>query len=222
MSARADLYDGCPTTHALDLIGDRWSLLVVRELLIGPKRFTDLLRGLPKISRNVLSQRLEDLAGAQVLVRRTLPPPSPSTVYELTQRGLDLEEVLQAMGRWGVRSPFLPPADTVGADTFVLGLRGHYDQSLSNGVTADYELRIGQDVFAFLIDHGLLTIRRGGCDHPDMILSADIEALGAVARGQAPLGQALAASDGADVHEFTRLFRPLERVDVPAASQAAS
>ena len=214
MSERPKLYDGCPSAHALDLIGDRWSLLVVRELLIGPKRFTDLLRGLPRISRNVLSQRLNDLQAAQILIRRTLPPPSSSTVYELTRRGLELETVLQAIGHWGVRSPLLPPSDTIGVDTFVLGLRGHYDQSQSKGITAGYELRIGQDVFAFLIDDGHVTLRRGSCDHPDMVLEADANGLAAVARGLVPLQRVLTATHGEDVYPFPRLFRQPQRVDV--------
>lgn len=219
MSARPDLFDGCPSAHALDLIGDRWSLLVVRELLVGPKRFTDLLRGLPKISRNVLSQRLDDLQAAQVLVRRTLPPPSSSAVYELTTRGLELERVLQAIGAWGVRSPLLPPCDTVGADTFVLGLRGHYDASENKGLTARYELRIGMDVFAFEIDRGHLTIRRGGCERPNLVLDVDTSALATVTRGAAPLRTVLTAPRGANVQDFARLFRKPQPVAPPSPSQ---
>jgi len=216
VAARADLFDGCPTAHALDLIGDRWALMVVRELLIGPKRFTDLRRGLPRISRNVLSQRLEDLESAGALSRRTLPPPSASAVYELTDRGLELEAVLQAIGRWGVRSPLLPESDTLGADTFVLGLRAQYNATVAKNLTAGYELRIAEDVFAFHIDYGRLTVRRGACDEPNMVVDVDTGAMAAVARGARPLATALAASasaTGDDVSCFAELFAHPERPD---------
>lgn len=214
MAARADLFDGCPTAHALDLIGDRWALLVVRELLIGPKRFTDLRRGLPRISRNVLSQRLDDLKSAGVLSRRTLPPPSASTVYELTNRGLELEAVLQAIGHWGVRSPLLPESDVLGADTFVLGLRARYNAAAAKDLTASYELRIAEDVFAFRIDHGRLTARRGACDEPKIVLAVDTHAIAAVARGATPLATALTAltsATEADISRFASLFATPDR-----------
>jgi DNA-binding HxlR family transcriptional regulator len=89
---------GCGTAHALDVVGDRWALLVVRELVFGPKRFTDLRGGLPGIGPNVLSQRLKELEAAGVLRRRVLPPPAGSTVYELTEWGAELEEVLVRSG----------------------------------------------------------------------------------------------------------------------------
>src|SRR5215204_4140654 len=82
--------DGCAAAHALDLIGERWALLVVRELLLGPKRFTDLRAGLPNASPNVLAQRLRELEAAGIVRRRKLPPPAASRVYELTEWGQDL------------------------------------------------------------------------------------------------------------------------------------
>ena len=209
MAARPGLFDGCPTAHALDLIGERLALLVVRELLIGPKRFTDLRRGLPRISRNVLSQRLDDLESAGVLARRSLPPPSSSVVYELTDRGLELEAVLQAIGDWGVRSPLLPESDTLGADTFVLGLRARYSEPAAEQLTARYELRIGEDVYAFHIDHGRLTVRRGACEEPKIPLTIDTHTLAAVARGHRSLATALAGSPNVaetDISRFAKLF----------------
>src|SRR3954466_5966488 len=97
--------DGCAAAHALDLVGERWALLVVRELLLGPKRFTDLRAGIPKASPNVLSQRLRELERAGVVRRRQLPPPAASRVYQLTDWGLELEPVIIRLGRWGARSP---------------------------------------------------------------------------------------------------------------------
>lgn len=213
MSSREPLYDGCPTAHALDLIGNRWALLVVRELLIGPKRFTDLCRGLPRISRNVLSQRLDDLAAADLLTKRTLPPPASSTVYELTTRGLELETVMQALGRWGAASPLMPEGTSVSADTFVLGLRARFQSSFAQGHDATYDMRVGDDYYVFEIDQGRLTVSRGSSASPAMILEADLGALAAVARGSSPLASAL-TSVGAqpgnpdDLESFAKLFAP--------------
>jgi DNA-binding HxlR family transcriptional regulator len=206
---RASYFDGCPTTHALDLIGDRWALIVVRELLLGPKRFTDLRRGLPRISSNVLAQRLHELDAADILRRRTLPPPAASAVYELTQRGLDLEPVLTAIGRWGAASPELPNSDSLGVDTFVLGLRSTFDGAAAAGVDASYELRAGDEAFAFDIADGELAIHRGGTDAARPVLEVDPTAMAGVARGATPLAKALSPRHGStprDVKAFTALF----------------
>src|ERR671921_2798404 len=100
--------DACAAAHALDLVGERWALLVVRELVLGPKRFTDLRAGLPHVSPNVLAQRLRELEAAGVVRRRKLPPPAASRVYELTPWGEELEPVIIRLGRWGARSPLRP------------------------------------------------------------------------------------------------------------------
>lgn len=101
--------DACGIARALDAVGDRWALMVVRELLLGPKRFGDIRSGLPKLSADVLSQRLRDLEDVGVVRRSTVPPPASVKVYELTQSGLALEPVLVALGRWGGRTPRRPP-----------------------------------------------------------------------------------------------------------------
>ncbi len=114
---RKRTYDeGCATAHALDLIGERWALLVVRELLLGPKRFTDLRDGLTGASPNVLAERLRGLGRVGVLRRRRLPPPAASEVYELTGWGRELEPVVIALGRWGARSPSRPLDGGMSAD----------------------------------------------------------------------------------------------------------
>ncbi len=211
--ARGDYFDGCPSAHALDLVGDRWALLVVRELLLGPKRFTDLRRGLPRISRNVLSQRLDDLHTAGVLVRRTLPPPAPAVVYELTERGLELEAVLNAIGRWGARSPLLPDSDSIGVDTFVLGLRSRFDPRAAKGLDVTYELRVELEAFEFQIQKGQLTVRRGASVHPDATITVVPGAMAAVGRGAKPVRSALSARPGAtkdDVARFAALFSDLD------------
>src|SRR3954471_8869036 len=106
MATRRTYGQGCGTAHALDLVGDRWALLVVRELVLGPKRFTDLRAGLPGLGPDVLSQRLRDLEAAGIVERRTLAPPAAAKVYALTPRGAELEPVVLALGRWGSVAPF--------------------------------------------------------------------------------------------------------------------
>src|SRR3954463_7879373 len=138
--------DGCAIAQALDLVGERWALLVVRELLLGPKRYTDLRRGLPNAGPNVLSQRLAELEGAGVLRRRKLPPPAGSRVYELTEWGRALEQIVIALGHWAARSPSgLRRGDPVEADSVILALRSRFDPGAAQAVRARYELRLGDD-----------------------------------------------------------------------------
>ena len=106
--------DYCPIAQALGLVGERWSLLVVRELIGGPKRYTDLVEGLPGIGTNILAARLKDLEAAGVLAKRKLPPPAASTVYELTPYGLDLRPILHELARWGARSLGPPSPERLG------------------------------------------------------------------------------------------------------------
>ena len=104
-SKRRYYADACGTAHGLELIGERWALLIIRELLLGPKRFTDIRADLPGLSANVLTQRLEGLEANGLLTRRKLPPPSSSQIYELTPWGYEAEEVIKTLGRWAIRSP---------------------------------------------------------------------------------------------------------------------
>src|SRR5450756_2718555 len=107
MAIMRSYHDACGMAHALDLVGERWALLVVRELVLGPKRYTDLRADLPGISTTVLAHRLDELEQTGVVRRRRLAPPAGSTVYELTDWGQELEPVIRQLGRWGARSPTL-------------------------------------------------------------------------------------------------------------------
>ena len=109
------------------MVGERWALLVVRELLLGPKRFTDLRSGLPHVGPDVLSQRLRELEDAGVVRRGTLPPPAGSRVYELTERGKELEPVILGLGRWGSRAPFPAEPGELGVDALMLALKTLFD-----------------------------------------------------------------------------------------------
>src|SRR5581483_4449320 len=114
--------DGCGIAHASDLLGQRWALIVVRELLLGPKRFTDLRRGIPDVSPNVLGQRLRELESSGIVRRRKLPPPVATQVYELTEWGRELEPAVLALGRWASHSPSFPAGAPMGPDSLVLAL----------------------------------------------------------------------------------------------------
>src|ERR1700681_1727279 len=141
MSVKRSYGDGCAAAHGLALIGERWALLVVRELMLGPKRFTDLRAGLPSISPNVLTQRLEELERAAIVQRRKLAPPASAWVYELTEWGLQLEPVITTLGRWSARSPFKPEAG-LNTDSLILSFRTMFDAQAAEGFSATVQLRI--------------------------------------------------------------------------------
>jgi DNA-binding HxlR family transcriptional regulator len=205
--------DGCPIARALDLVGERWALLVVRELLLGPKRYTDLRRGLPNASPNVLSQRLGELERAGVLRRRKLPPPAGSRVYELTDWGRELEEIVVALGRWGARSP-TPPDDApiVSADSIILALRARFDPGAAHGLRAGYELRLGEDRFGIEVADDEITAARGDAHRPDATIDTDPDTLNAVLwRGRSLAdaqrsGTMTIEGDKAAVERFVALF----------------
>src|ERR687894_966064 len=167
-SKRRTYDDGCAAAHALDLVGERWALLVVRELLLGPKRFTDLKAGLPGASPNVISQRLRDLEGVGIVRRRKLPPPAASRVYELTPWGEAPEPVIVRLGRWGARSPSKPRDAALGVDSLVLSFRTMFDARAAEGLRASYELRLGEDRFRALVDDGRFEISRRAAERPDV------------------------------------------------------
>ena len=187
--------DGCAAAHALDLVGERWALLVVRELLLGPKRFTDLKSGLPHASPNVLAQRLRDLEAAGVVRRGKLPPPAASKIYELTEWGRDLEPVIIALGRWGVRSPTKPPDAELGVDSLILSFRTMFDPDRAEGLDASYELRLGEDRFRAEITEGRLEIERGNAEQPDATVEADAGTLAALIYDDLELDDTLSSGD---------------------------
>jgi DNA-binding HxlR family transcriptional regulator len=177
----------CAAAHALDLVGDRWALLVVRDLLLGPKRFTDLRTGLPGASPNVLSQRLRDLEEAGVVRRRRLPPPAASRVYELTPWGHDLEPVIAALGRWGVRSPRMPRDIPMSVDSFAVALRSLFDPSRARGLDATLRLRVRDEDFTLGVSGEGLELERGEPRSPDAALAGEPESLAALVWSDAPL-----------------------------------
>jgi DNA-binding HxlR family transcriptional regulator len=187
--------DGCAAAHALDLVGERWALLVVRELLLGPKRFTDLRAGIPKASPNVLAQRLRELEGAGVVRRRKLPPPAASRVYELTDWGMELEPVIVRLGRWGARSPSKPRDAELGVDSLILSFRTMFDPRAADVLKASYELRLGEDRFRVVVADGRFEVARGGAERPDAIIETDAGTLAALVYDGRPLAEAVRSGD---------------------------
>jgi len=191
--------DGCAIARALDIVGERWALLVVRELLLGPKRYTDLRRGLPNASPNVLAERLRELERAGVLRRRTLPPPAGSRVYELTEWGMRLEDTVVALGLWG--GPVAGGAPVRSADSVVLALRAQLDPG---DMRACFELRVGDERFRIELADGAITAERGSAERPDATIEADPDTLDAVLRGGRPLTAATIEGDVAAVEHLIR------------------
>ncbi|HEX8156458.1 MAG TPA: winged helix-turn-helix transcriptional regulator [Solirubrobacteraceae bacterium] len=196
MATKRTYGDACGVSRALDLVGERWALLIVRELLLGPKRFTDIREGLPHLSPDVLAQRLRDLEQAQLVRRRKLPPPAASRVYELTARGAALEPVLIALGRWGgANAP--PPPDGVGMslEAHIVSLRTLFDPQLAGEFHATFELRLGEHRFRATVAGGRIDIDRGESPGADAVIATDSGTLLALIHGRRELADALRAGD---------------------------
>lgn len=166
----------CPLARSLDILGERWTLLIVRNLLVGPQRYTDLLEGLPGIGTNLLSARLKDLEAEGIVARRTLPPPAASIVYELTELGWGLQDPVLALGRWGMwtlrKKASNPEFRSLWA---VAGLRFIFRAKAAADVHETYELRIGDEVFHARVDDGALDVEHGEAQAPDLVMSCDKE-----------------------------------------------
>lgn len=209
--------DGCATAHALDLVGERWALLVVRELLLGPKRFTDLRRDLPGVSPNVLAQRLRELVATDIVRQRRLPPPAATQVYELTDRGHALEPVIYALGRWGIGSAHMPLDAPLSKDSHVLSLGILFDADRARGITARFCVVLGDEAFRIWVVDGELQLARGGPAGADATVHTDFATLQALVRGTRTLDDLLAGGelrfegDPEAVALVPALFRPAIR-----------
>jgi DNA-binding HxlR family transcriptional regulator len=216
----------CGIARALDVIGERWALLVVRELILGPKRFTDLRAGLPNVGPDVLSQRLRELEAAGVLRRRTLAPPAASRVYELTERGRALEPVLLALGEWGSTAPVPPGDPRLGVDSTIIALRTLFDARAAGDLAATYELRLGDQAFRARVAEGELELERGEAPEADSTIASDPWTLGRLLwQGHAledaeRAGEATVEGDRRAAERFLRLFSlPGDRGhDIPGMS----
>jgi DNA-binding HxlR family transcriptional regulator len=205
--------DACGIARALDAVGERWALMVVRELLLGPKRFTDLRTGLPHVSPDVLTQRLKDLELTGVLAKRKLPPPAASQVYELTPKGLALEPVLIALGRWG-GSEAAPPTEEMdmSVDAHLLSLRTLFDPEAAGDLKLTVSMVLDGQSFFATVAGAALVAERGEAPAPDVTLTGPRSSLIELVRGMRDLddvldsGDATLAGDRQGFERFIELF----------------
>ena len=185
--ARRGYDDACGTAHGLELIGERWALLVLRELMLGPRRFSQLRADLPAISANVLTQRLTELEERGLVRRTRLPPPASVQVYEATQWGLEAEAIVQALGRWAARSPRHDPTLPISGVSILLSMRTMIDSERAQKVDAHINFRFGEDLYTGHLHDGTIDISRGEHPKPDLSLAAEPQAWAAILYGKAPL-----------------------------------
>jgi DNA-binding HxlR family transcriptional regulator len=201
--------DPCGIARALDIVGDRWALLVVRELIFGPKRFLQLRDGLHSISPNVLSQRLRDLEDAGLVRHEMLEPPASVAVYELTVRGRALEPVLLELGRWGSQEP-VTTARELSVSALLLALKTVFDPAAA--ADAAYALRVDGQWFGLTVAGGSVDITSGRPRQPTVTFDTDAATLRAVAFGREPVaaaerdGRLTVDGDRAAAERFTHMF----------------
>lgn len=220
--------DACGTALGLDLIGERWALLVVRELLLGPKRFSDLKADLPGISANVLTQRLEGLEAHGILQRRRLPPPASAQVYELTDWGYEAEPIMQELGRWAVRSREHDPNQWISAVSILASFRTMLDEERARGLDAKIGFRFGAESFLGHLRDGAITYQRRPFtdEEADVVFEGSQQALGGAVYGGVSFAELDAAGalavrgDLALARRFTTLFVLPPKFDPPSARGA--
>jgi DNA-binding HxlR family transcriptional regulator/putative sterol carrier protein len=201
----------CAIARALDIVGERWTLLVVRELLTGPKRFKDLLEGLPGIGTNLLTTRLKDLERYGVVRRTTLPPPAASKVYELTELGRSLEPVIAALGRWGLEILGTPDReDDLRPAWAAVAMRSALKQEAARGLQEIYEFRIDEEAFHLRIKDGEVEALQEPAVNPDLVVRGSTQAFLALVAGQLEPAEALESGEIRIEGEQETLARCLE------------
>lgn len=188
MATTRSYADACGIARALDMVGERWALLVVRELLLGPQRFSDLRRALPTASTNLVADRLREMEGRGVIGRRTLPPPAASHVYELTEWGRELEPIVLALGGWGLRVPLPPEPTTLSATSVLLYLRSSIDPGKGT-----YRVELDDRVWTVRATAGDVVVEPGEPAHTDGSIRTDPKTLNALLEDPAALREAVAA-----------------------------
>ena len=179
-------HDACGAAHGLDLVGERWALLVIRELMMGPRRFSDLRKDLCGLSANVLTQRLEGLEASGIVQKRKLPPPASVQVYELTDWGYEIKPVFMVLGRWAARSPQHDPTLPISAVSIMQSFETMFDPALA----ADANMRLGfamdEDRMVVTVEDGEIATRRGEVEDGDVIVRAAPPIVAAAVYGKVP------------------------------------
>lgn len=210
--------DACGTAHALELIGERWALIVLRELLLGPRRFSDLRADIPGISANVLTQRLAELEERGLVRRTRLPPPAAREVYEATAWGLEAEPVIQALGRWAARSPRHDPTLPLSAVSILMSFRTMINERRAKGVDLRIGFRFGAETFTARVKKGRIKVARGPLDDCDGIITAKPTELAGVVYGGAPLELLGTEGNEAAIRRFVTLFTLPPKVETPSVA----
>jgi DNA-binding HxlR family transcriptional regulator/putative sterol carrier protein len=208
--------------RGLDVIGERWALLVVRDLLLGPKRFNDLLGGLPGMSPNVLSQRLRELTEHGVVQRRDMGPPARVHLYDLTGWGRALEPILLNLGRWGSEAPS-PPDGALGIDSLLLSIKAGFDSARATELRGVYEFHIDADTYVAEVADGSVRVGRERAPAPpDAALTTDLATLRELCEHRITLAAALGSGtlrlDG-DEHAKQRLIDLLLTPFTPSSAR---
>jgi DNA-binding HxlR family transcriptional regulator len=186
--------DACGAALAMDVVGERWALLVVRELVFGPKRFRDLRAGLPNASQNVLSQRLRELEESGIVRRTELGPPVSAHVYELTDRGRQLEPVLIALSRWGA-GQHSPDETTMSTDAFMLLLKALYRPQPAGTPPLAVTIAVGADAFAIDVSPAEVAVARGAHATADLSMNGSVDTLRAIIFANRDVQEAITAGD---------------------------
>lgn len=184
--------EGCIAAHALDILGDRWALLVIRELLLGAKRFGALRAGLPGISANILTQRLEELEAGGLLIRRQMPAPASVQVYELTALGQGVRPVIDALCRWGAALPGHDPQQFISPTSLMLSMAAMIDAGKAGLLTCDAGFGLGAEMFAASLHDGAYQVVRADAVQGDLIFEGSANAMAAAIYGPMPLAQNVA------------------------------
>lgn len=185
--ARLWYEDACGTAHALELVGERWSLMIMREMMFGPRRFGDIRAALPGLSANVLTQRLETLEGHGIVVKSRLPPPASVQVYGLTAWGYEADQLLMVLGNWAARSPGHDPTLPLSKTSLMLSFRTMFRAEVAGDTAMTVGFRLGEETFRVLIMDGALTPSRAGVEEADVVFTTTPEAMAGFVYGKVPL-----------------------------------
>jgi DNA-binding HxlR family transcriptional regulator/putative sterol carrier protein len=214
----------CALARTLDVAGDRWALLIVRELAPGPRRFTDLIDGLPGISRKLLTERLRGLESDGIVRRRELPPPAARQVYELTDDGRDLATAMAPLIAWGVRRlGERQPAESFRARWPAVGMAGLADREAAKSVSETYEYLVDDSAFHFTIDDGSIQLRDGRAQDPAVVVTTDEETWTEIGSGKVRFSSAIAAGAvtiTGDPHAAERMRKIFSRSHMLAHAEA--
>lgn len=213
--------DACGTAHGLDLLGERWALLVVRELMLGARRFGDLKASLYGVSANVLTQRLEGLEAAGIVRRRRLAPPASVQVYELTDWGLEIEPIILSLGRWAIRSPWHDTSLALTPVALMLSFKAKFEAARAGDLAVAIAFRFGEESFAVVVRDGVQSIERGEPAAPDVVVTGPPPAFAGVIYGKVPLalmeqhGAIAVEGDRAAFQRFADLFEMPPKAEAP-------